>query len=72
MKEKKAKKVYSADERRAYYIGVGASMRLGSSSGTYKKMKSSMTEKEWESFNNGLNDGMVSHAWKTGGKIKRK
>lgn len=72
MKEKKEKKVYSADERRAYYIGVGASMRLGSSAGTYKKMKSSMPEKEWESFNNGLNDGMVYRAWKTGGKIKRK
>ena len=64
-------KQYSAEEKRAYYIGVGASIGMGKVA-TIKKATAGMSAKEKASFNNGFDDGIESRAWKSGGRVRRK
>lgn len=49
------KKNYSAKERKAYYMGIGAAIGFGRLS-EIKKVVSSMTKAEKESFYNGFDD----------------
>ena len=63
-------KQYSAEEKRAYYIGVGASIGMGRVK-NIKKAALGMTPAEKKSFYNGFDDGMNRRAWNTGGKVKR-
>ena len=49
------KKKYSANERKAYYMGIGAAIGFGRVS-EIKKVVSSMTKAEKESFYNGFDD----------------
>ena len=61
-KEKK----YSVEEKKAYYIGIGAGIGFGRTKNIQKMMKS-MTAQEKKSFQNGLDDGMSKKYWKKGG-----
>ena len=63
-------KQYSAEEKRAYYMGVGASIGMGKVK-AIKKATSGMSPKAKASFNNGFDDGLQSRAWKNGGRIKK-
>ena len=49
------KKNYSAKERRAYYMGIGAHIGLGKVA-EIKKAVAAMTKTEKESFYNGFDD----------------
>lgn len=51
-------KRYSLSERRAYYMGVGAWIGFGKSSGI-KKAADQMSPTEKQSFYNGLDDAMT-------------
>lgn len=66
---KKEEPSYSAEERRAYHIGVGASLGAGQNTKLVKKMAAGMKEKERKSFWNGFDDGLTTQAWRHGGKI---
>lgn len=70
-KERMNEKQYSANERRAYHIGIGAALGAGKQRKQLKEMASSMNEKERKSFWNGVNDSLMNRAWKTGGRIKK-
>lgn len=66
------KKEYSAEEKRAYYIGVGAALGAAQKRSQVKQMAAGMSEKARKSYWNGVNDSLMTRAWTTGGKIKRK
>lgn len=59
----KKKQKYSADEKKAYYIGVGAGIGFGRGKNISKMMKS-MSAQEKQSFQNGFESGMLKKNWK--------
>lgn len=65
------KQQYSAEERRAYHIGIGAALGASGRRKQLKEMAAGMGEKERKSFWNGVSDSLMNRAWKTGGKIKK-
>ena len=56
---KNAKPRYSAKEKKAFYMGVGASIGLGKA-GEVKRRASNMSPEEKQSFYNGLDAGMAT------------
>ena len=59
MSQQQLRKRYTQNERKAYYVGVGAAMGfMNSRHSTIKKSKVTMTKAEHESFNNGFDDFM--------------
>ena len=57
-KPSKETKRYSAAERKAYYIGIGAAIGLGRTQ-NIKRATSKMDEKEKRSFYNGFDETML-------------
>ena len=52
------KKQFSSEERKAYYMGVGAAIGFGKSA-EIKRVTSNMTAEEKKSFNNGFDDRIM-------------
>ena len=59
MEKQNKLKQYSAAERKAYYMGIGAAIGFGKVS-EIKKATSKMSEKEKRSFYNGVDDRAVT------------
>lgn len=60
-------KKYSVEEKRAYYVGVGAGIGCGQVKNVQRIMKQ-MSPEEKASFKNGFDKGAVQRKWK--GKSK--
>ena len=56
----KKKKGYSAEEKKAYYMGLGAG-RTGGKPVGIKKVMDELSPMVRQSFKNGLDDGMLYH-----------
>lgn len=60
MNKEKSTARYSASERKAYYMGVGAAIGFGKVE-EIKKAARKMTEKDRKSFYNGFDDRATRH-----------
>ncbi len=63
------KKTYSAEEKKAYYMGMGAAL-VGAKAERIKKVMGSMSPAIKESYKNGLDDGYLKNMRKS--KINKK